>query len=106
MNMNQWDLHRQGVRREAEQNRLINEWAQSKGIKGTIFREHKHKDTLQAMKVAKGILDNPKYPLTAQQAKQFQTFLTRANKGNNTGPETIDVFRQARAIKRKKTVSS
>lgn len=87
-----------------EQEQLVKEWLRQRAINPKTF-ERAHKDTLQAIKVAKGILENPKYPLTQAQSKQFQSFIIKANKGKNTGKETVDVFRQARAIKRK-TVSS
>ena len=87
-----------------EQEMLVKEWLRQQAINPKTF-ELAHKDTLQAIKVAKGILQNPRYPLTNKQAQQFQSFIIKANKGINTGPETIDIFRQAKAIKRK-TVSS
>ena len=97
----QKDMNRQQDRQFAQQEQLVKEWLRMKGIHYNNLYT-KDRDTLQAIKVAKGMLSNTKYPLNAQQAKYFQSFIIRANKGRNTGKETVDVFRQSKAIKRRR----
>jgi len=97
----QQDMNRQQDLQFREQEQLVKEWLRMKGINHANLQSS-DKKTLLAIKIAKGMLDNTKYPLTAQQAKQFQSFIIKANKGKNTGRETIDIFRQSKAIKRRR----
>ena len=89
--------------RQRQQQQLVRQWLKNKAINPQRFKDA-HPNTLQAIKISKGILDNPKYPLRPYEAKQFQSFIIRANKGINTGRETIDIFRQSKAIKRRQAV--
>jgi len=75
----QQDMNRQQDLQFREQEQLVKEWLRMKGINHANLQSS-DKKTLLAIK----------------------SFIIKANKGKNTGRETIDIFRQSKAIKRRR----